>query len=376
MRFVDLDTWESRPTTKEEQAAIYIIEDAMEHLHLASPVYLDLEGVPPCMTYSEMMASRVRHTSKAIFQGHTLDSEIFTIQMAQALGMNYLGLACPAPPLSLQRDTCDSIYRTTEAGFPLMLGSGTVIGGTGPATIAGSTVTTNAELTGALVLIQLLRPGTGVLPEDFDFPIDMRRGHPAFGGVSAALLAMAFCQMWRKWHIPTEVGMLGYSSSKKIDFQSGYEKSLLTLSSALSGANVLQLFGCVHGELTAHHVMFVLDNDIAGWIGRCLEGINVSDETLALDLIDEVGPIPGHFLSTAHTREWWTKEQFVPKVADRTAYPEWIAGGKKDTLDLAKERAEEILATHKPKPLTPEEDKAIEDILEEAREYYRKQGLM
>lgn len=91
---------------------------------------------------------------------------------------------------------------------------------------------------------------------------------------------------------------------------------------------------------------------------------------------NEVGPIPGHYLNREHTRKWWRKEQFIPKVADRETYPVWIKSGKKDALALAKERVEEILATHKPKPLTPAEEQIVEDILKEAREYYRKKGLI
>ena len=97
-----------------------------------------------------------------------------------------------------------------------------------------------------------------------------------------------------------------------------------------------------------------------------------ADETLAINLIEQVGPIPGNFLTTEHTRKWWKKEQFIPRAADRESYPEWIKKGKKDALALAKERVEEILATHEPEPLTPEQDMAIDEILEEARRYYRK----
>ena len=109
----------------------------------------------------------------------------------------------------------------------------------------------------------------------------------------------------------------------------------------------------------------MLDDDIAGWIGRYIEGVNVTDETLAIDLIEQVSPISGNSLTTEYTRKWWGKEQFMPKAADRKTYPEWLKRGKKDTLALAKERVKEILATHQPKPLTPEQDKAIDEILEE-----------
>jgi trimethylamine--corrinoid protein Co-methyltransferase len=90
-----------------------------------------------------------------------------------------------------------------------------------------------------------------------------------------------------------------------------------------------------------------------------LEGVTVSDETLAIDLINQVGPIPGHYLSTEHTRKWWRKEQYFPKVTDIESYPVWVRSGKKDALALAKERMEQILATHKPKPLTAEQEQAV-----------------
>ncbi|GAH16942.1 unnamed protein product, partial [marine sediment metagenome] len=131
------------------------------------------------------------------------------------------------------------------------------------------------------------------------------------------------------------------------------------------------------GELTAHPLQAILDDDIAGMIGRFIEGVTVSNETIALDLIEQVGPIPGNYLNTAHTREWWKKEQFVPKVADELTYPEWMKTGKKDCLDYAKKRMEEILATHKVSiPLTPSQEEDIKRILNEARKYYREKGLI
>jgi len=119
-----------------------------------------------------------------------------------------------------------------------------------------------------------------------------------------------------------------------------------------------------------------LDDDLAGMVGRFMEGVGVNDETLAINLIDEVGPIPGYFLNKEHTRKWWGLEQFVPKAADRLTYPEWIQTGKKACLDYAKERMEEILATHKVTPLSPGQEEDVERILDEARNYYRKKELI
>jgi trimethylamine--corrinoid protein Co-methyltransferase len=134
--------------------------------------------------------------------------------------------------------------------------------------------------------------------------------------------------------------------------------------------------GAIHGELTHHPVQAIIDDDLVGMIGRFLEGVEVSDETIALDLITEVGPIPGEYLSKEHTRKWWRKEQFIPQVADTLTYPEWVKKGKKSCVGYAKEKMEEILASHKPTPLAASQEKDIERILEDARKFYKEKGML
>ena len=97
---------------------------------------------------------------------------------------------------------------------------------------------------------------------------------------------------------------------------------------------------------------------------------------MALELIEEVGPVPGTFLNKTHTRINWKKEYFVPKVADRLSYPEWLEQGKKSIIDKAKKRMEEILSSHKVLPITDSQEKDIEKILEDARKYYKSKELL
>ena len=337
---------------------------------------MDMEGIPPCMVMLEGLASGIRNSAKVQSMGYSLDCEVFAIKMAKAVGMGFRAGISISPPLTLSATDVEAAFRFVEAGFPMNIGSSILMGGTGPATIAGSTVINNAEIMAGIVLVQLIRPGVGVIPWDATYPMDMKAGHPAFGALGTSLHSVVFEQIWHKYGIPTSNWSAGFSSSKKIDFQCAYERAMSALLVALAGVHFIGLHGCIYGELTYHPVMSVLDDDIAGWIGRFIEGVEVTDETLAIDLIEQVGPIPGNFLTTEHTRKWWKKEQFIPKAADREPYPEWIKKGKKDALALAKERVEEILATHQPKPLTPEQDKAIDEILEEARSFYREKGLM
>ena len=377
MDYLDLDTWESRRATLQEHDESMIVADAIDSLHLLMgwEFYMDMVDIPPCMITLEGLASGIRNSTKAEVFGYGNDSEKFAIKMAKAVGMDLHHTMYPVPPLTIYGDICDSAFSCAEAGFSMCVLGGTMFGGTGPVTIAGSLVSYNADIMASIVLMQLLKPGTGVTAWSFVHPLDMRSGYPVFGAVESRLFDVAFHQIWRKYGIPTG-NVPGYSNSKKIDFQNGYERGMATLINAAAGAHIQEFQGAVSMELTHSPVMAVLDNDITGWIGRLIEGIQVTNETLGIDLINEVGPIPGSYLTTEHTREWWKKEQFRPKVADRECYPEWIKGGKKDALALAKAKVEEILATHKPKPLTLEESKAIDEVLKEARSYYVQKGLM
>jgi len=203
--------------------------------------------------------------------------------------------------------------------------------------------------------------------------MDMKSGTPVFGAVEKAIQTAIFNQMWRYYGIPTCTSS-EYSSGKVIDYQAGYEKAIQFLLIALSGSSIHYSSGGLYGEITYHPVMSVIDDDVAGMVGRILQGVEVTDETLAIDLTEEVGSVPGHFLNREHTRKWWKKECFLPKVADRLPYPVWIKEGKKDILANAKQRVKEILSTHAPIPLPKDQDKEIDKILEEAKRYYEERS--
>jgi len=374
---VDLDTWEPRVPTRKEYYDGVTVLDALPTLHFFTTYtpYYGFEGVPPCMAMPESLAARIRNSPKFLVAGHSNDSEVFAIEMAQAVGIEIMGTCTAAPPLTFYRDAVESAFRLAEAGLPVRIVGAPVMGGSAPATIAGGIVSSNVEVIAGLVLTQLIRPGTRVLGVDFAMPMDMSTGAPAFGSIGVCLHIAAFNQIFRKYGIPT-YNADGYPNSKRPDYQCGYEKAFRALITGLSGGSARPLHGAVYGELSHHPVQAVLDDDLAGMVGRFMEGVTVNDETLAIDLIGEVGPIPGHFLNKAHTRKWWKLEQFVPRAADRLTYPEWMKTGKKSCLDYARERMEEILAAHKPAPLTPGQEEDVERILEEARKYYREKGLI
>jgi len=376
--FIDLETWEPRRPTRKEFYDTVRIMDALDTVHYTGSYvpFFGFEKVPPVMQMLEGDAANFRNSTLPLHCNYDNDCELFAIDMANALGAVNLGVVAVSPPLTYQEDACMSAFRNIEAGFPLYLQSGATYGATSPVTTAGATVTNNAELMAGIVLAQLAKPGTGVLVSDFGFPQNMRSGYPVFGRIESSIHQVVFNQIWRRHKIPIGNHSTGVSNSKKIDFQCGYEKTTSCLLSMLSGANEIGFHGCVYGELSFHPVQLILDDDVAAMIGRLLEGVEVNQETLAFDVINAVGPIPGTFLSEAHTRDWWKKAQFMPKSSDSLTYQEWMEADKKDCIDYAVERMDKILETHRPEPLSAGEEEAIEKILREARDHYRKKGLI
>jgi len=377
-RILDLDTWENRPATEQETADGIKILDALDNLHilgLGAP-YLDVQGITPVMQMPERAAAKIRGSSKPQMTSFMSDCDIFNVAMAKAVGAEVTVVVSQEPPLTFAKDHIDCLFRVVEADFPLLIGGIGLMGSQAPATFAGALQSGIAPQMAAIVLAQLIRPGARVLATTFGFAQDMRSGAPAYGGIEVSLFGVAFHQIWRRYGIPTTISAVGASSSKQIDYQCGYEKSMGALLAALSGASIINLYGGIYGELAWHPIVAILDDDIAGMIGRFIEGILVNNETLTTDLIEQVGPVPGMYLDKEHTRKWWRKEQFLPLAVDRLTYPEWIVKEKESATDYARERMEKILTTHKVPPLTPQQDGEIERILEEARKYYSSKGMM
>ncbi len=373
---VDLETWETRRPTKEEFYNAVKVLDALDTVHLHSPyVYFGYEGLPPIMAILDGVAAKMRGSTKVQAVGTSDEGEIFEIQMAKAVGVDIRLSLIISPPLTYDEKQIEAAYRSIEADFPLYVPVPDTFGMSTPATLAGALAIGNAGAVAGIVLTQLIKPGAKVIAQSFTFPQNMRSGVPIFGAIETYLHAAALAQYFRSFGIPVAFSS-GSTNSKRIDFQCGYEKAIGALIGASSGANFVYFHGGLYAELSFHPVQAILDDDVASIIGRFLEGIQVDDERLAIDLIEKVGPLPGFFLNQKHTREWWKKEQLLPKATDRLNYSEWMEIGKKSCLDYAKERMEEILATHRTEPLTAQQEQDIERILKEARKYYRKKGLL
>jgi trimethylamine---corrinoid protein Co-methyltransferase len=379
MQTVDTETWMPRTATKQEYIDGVTVLDALPNHHLLCcyTPYFGYEGVPEVLKISEGLALVLFHSTLVPMAGFSEGCEIFNIEMAKVAGTELIIPAMmAASPLTYYTNTIDCAFRVLEAGFPIGVDTGPVFGATSPATVSGSLVSCMAEIIAGIVLIQLIKPGARVLVFGFPWPMNMRNGAPYFGNIQASLFAVAYSQLWRRLKIPFRNTSASYTNSKAIDVQAGYEKSMPAMLSAIAGASVVHLHGGIHGELTHHPLQSIIDDDIAGMIGKFINGIDVTDESIALELIKQVGPIPGTFLHTSHTRKWWQAEQYSTVAADKLTPQEWTEKGKKTALAIAKEKMKDILDKHRAEELSSDQLKEIEGILKKARQYYQDKGQL
>lgn len=378
-RYTDIDTGEVSMPTLEQNNIGVLVSDALGSVHVfpSYTPYFEIEGVPPAMSCPVSCASRHRFSSKPSRGAQPTYTYIWETKIAQAVGAQLFGCVEGAAPLSLSEDAIEAAYVYLNAGFPIYIASGSIMGGSHPITIAGASVSHNAELLAIIVLLQCIKPGCGIIANNFVSSMNMATGDISFGTAAIALHQMAYNQIWHDlYKIPVNNTGSAFSNSKIVDYQLGAEKLPLAMCSALSGANMIVLHGGVTAELAYNPVLAIIDDDVANTIGRIVESFDVNDATIGFDTIMDVGVSPGTFLNTKQTRNYWKTENYATRVFDKLSYKEWVESGKKTALKKAKERYEEILATHKPLPLTPRQDQAITDILNEATEFYKKKGLI
>ena len=97
-----------------------------------------------------------------------------------------------------------------------------------------------------------------------------------------------------------------------------------------------------------------------------MKGVEVTDETMAVDVIKEISELGGNYLSKAHTKKWARKEMYLPKVSDRLSYQLWTKEGSKDVVERAREYARDIIKSHKVPPLPDDVNKELDKILKAA----------
>jgi trimethylamine--corrinoid protein Co-methyltransferase len=247
-----------------------------------------------------------------------------------------------------------------EKGLPAIYLPPTVTRGvTTPITVAGFIATNNASQLAGLVLSQLKRDGTPFIRCSFGGgTFDMR----TMVGQHAAPEARGFNADLAHWYGLPSFGIGGMSGAKTVDGQAALEATLTLLLASLSGEQLIHDVGYLDNGLTASLEQLVICHEIIGWIKGFLPGLEISEDTLALDLIHQVGA-DGNFLEMEHTA-LHCRDDWYPQLLDRQSYDDWANEGSPTLRSRAKQKVDEILASYTPRPIPLKIEQAWAQIIE------------
>jgi trimethylamine--corrinoid protein Co-methyltransferase len=255
------------------------------------------------------------------------------------------------------------ILYMAEKGLPVICGTGKVGGATCPVTIAGALAQGSAEALAGVLVAQLKREGAPIIFGGERLHMDMATTLSCYGAPEFMMSVAANAEMATYLGLPSW-SYAGCSDAKAFDQQAAAEGTMMSFLAGLSGGNLNHDVGYLEAGLASSLEAVVAGNEVIGAIKRILGGVEVSPETLALDVIDQVGP-GGEFLSSEHTLDHFRNDWF-PSISDRDSYENWASRGSRTQGQRANEEARRLLETHRPQPLSEAVGQELARIVEQA----------
>jgi trimethylamine--corrinoid protein Co-methyltransferase len=249
----------------------------------------------------------------------------------------------PVSPLSHSKEVVQKLLFACDNDIPFVYTPCPLAGATAPTTLAGTAVQALTESLFGIVLSQLRKPGASLIIGGLMSNMDMITTVYCYGSPEMALLSAAYTEITKWLEVPM-YETAGCSDVKAFDEQAAMEATINIATAALVGGNMIHDVGYIEQGLTSSMEMMVASDEIIDMVKRILRGIPVSDETMALDVMEAVGP-GGHYLEQDHTYRRFKTEIWRPKLLDRLNWENWTQAGSKRYSERVHDRVIEILET-------------------------------
>ena len=368
-RFKDARTGEIHPTRVEDIGIGARVADACENIDWVMPMGSS-QDVPSIVSDLYDFEAVVTNTVKPIvFLGYSGRGTELVFDMAAEIAGGkdklrqkpFLALYPePITPLVQPDETIDRIFAAADNFIPQVPGPAPQLGATAPATMAGLITMITAESLMCLVLAQLRQPGCPVCLSGNVQIMNMATGVFGVGYPEMSLGISAQAEVAQSFDLPTW-GYAGCSDSKVLDAQAGLESGFSIITQALSGLNLIHDVGYLDQAMVCSPAQLVLGNEAIGMARKFMEGIRVDQDTIARQVIEDIGP-GGHYLAHKHTLAHCRTAVWNSKLLAREPYESWEAKGAKDMAERVQERLADILDNHEVPPIDDAVLKRIREI--------------
>ncbi|MFP4673448.1 MAG: trimethylamine methyltransferase family protein [Opitutales bacterium] len=380
--FIDPETLERRPYLRKDATTVARVCDALPNIGFVQSLGSINDVTGPLADIYEF-ADMIRNTTTPVMSW-SFAREGCRDQHRMAVAMaggeknfqrrpNYIFYGEPISPLVSDFHAIDKCMYCAENRIPQVYSPCSIGGGTVPATHAGQLVVALSESMVGVVAAQLRNPGTCIIIGGVQSILDMRHSIYSYGAPELSILSAAMTEMAHYCGLPM-YSTSGCTDSKKMDVQSAMEAAFSINAAMMSGANFVHDNGYTESGITGDVFQTVMDDELIGMARIIENGIEVTEETMGVDVISNVGP-SGHYLYEDHTMKWF-REHWSPTLMERGSYEDWVAEGQTTMKDRIQVKTRDLIANHKgPWEKVPAEaNEAIEEILKEAEVRVAREG--
>ena len=368
---LDHRTGERRPGTVQDIVEGIRVCDALPNMDFLMSICIASDVEQQVADRHQMRAMLMNSTKPILFVTTGFEGCVDAVEMAQIVAGGEEELrrnpicACyinVTSPLRHNAEALQKLLFMAERGLPTTYTPVVLRGINGPVTAAGAMALANAGELAGLVLAQLKQEGAPViLTGGVNDMLDMRTMRDVYAAPENRVMLV---ELAHYYGLPI-FGLAGASDAKLPDEQAAAEAAFSLILETLCGAQMVHDVGYLEGGMCNSLEQMVICDELIHYVKRFMQGLEVSEETLALDVIDEIGP-HGDFLGTKHTKRHY-REDWYPSLFDRNSFESWAAAGSKTLRQRASERVEEILAEHEPEPLPPDVQRRIDEVVSRAK---------
>jgi trimethylamine--corrinoid protein Co-methyltransferase len=364
----DLDKGQRRKAVLQDTIHAVRLADALPHLDFVMSMFLPSDVSDSHYERQQMAVMLQESTKPIVFVGMEASSTVYAVEMAEAVAgglkqlqrypfvVNYVNVVSS---LKHNEASVKRLLYAAERNLPTIYAPGKARGTMAPMTVAGALALGNAGQLAGLVLSQLKREGSPFLrSKPGGDGIDMRSMVSLYAAPDGGPFAW---DLAHHYGIPT-FGTAGASDAKVFDAQAAAEATLTLFDEMLNGANLIHDVGYLDCATTGSLEFLAFCDEVIGWLRRYFRKLEISEETLALDLIHEVGP-DGHFIDRPHTARH-VREDWVPSLFDRLDCHRWSAQGATTLRQRANRKVREIIESHRAEPLPISIRESIESVID------------
>lgn len=318
-----------RDATRADVETFCKLVQTSKYLDFNSAMVVQPNDVPPQTAHLDILLATLTLTDKPI-----MGSSVSATAASDSLKLAemvwgpldrtvIIALIDSLSPLQYAQESVEALMVFAEAGQAAIIHSACTLGLTGPITIAGSLVVSNATTLAGICLAQLINPGTPLVYGLGGSPVDMRTGGYVNASPEDAKHIAIASAMGKYYNMPCR-GQGALTESFCLDYQAGMESAVMLTVAALSGINLgLHNCGTFGSMLAMSFEKFIADEDLCGAVKALIKPLELTDDALALDLIKVMG-IAGDYLMQDHTLNRCRTEFFLPDLGIRALHNNWL----------------------------------------------------